>query len=47
VGFAFVDCWVAANPKICDFRPIFCKEQHRTKSTAANQFISMVGYDQV
>ena len=26
---------------------IFGKEQHRTKSTVANQFISAVGYDQV
>jgi len=47
VGFAFVDCWVAPNPKIRDFQPILGKEQHRTKSTVANQFISMVGYDQV
>jgi len=47
VGFALVDCWVAPNPKILDFRPIFGKEQHRTKSTIANQFISAVDYDQV
>jgi len=47
VGFAFVDCWVTPNPKIRDFRPIFSKEQHRTKSTVANLFISAVGYDQV
>jgi len=47
VGFALVDCWVAQNQKICDFRPIFGKKQHRAKSTAANQFISAVGYDQV
>jgi len=25
VGFALVDCWVAPNPKIRDFRPIFEK----------------------
>jgi len=31
VGFPFVDCWVAPNPKIRDFWPIFSKEQHRTK----------------
>jgi len=47
VGFALVDCSVAPNPKIRDFRLIFGKEQHRPKSTVANQFISAVGYDQV
>jgi len=47
VGFTLVDCWVALIPKICDFWPIFGKEQHRTKSTVANQFISTVGYDRV
>jgi len=47
VGFALVDCWVAPNPKIRDFPPIFGKEQHPAKSTVANPFISAVGYDQV
>jgi len=44
VGFLFVDCWIALNPKICDFRLILGKEQLRAKSTNANQFISAVGY---